>query len=180
MGDNDVIKLFLPIITAGLVADGYSGIVVQQSNQPTQQGIPTAPTVYFYKLANKRYGYLGRQDVWDPIGSAMVHTETQYVESTFTVSALVLQVPASTTTTYTASDLVNDVASILQSDSTIVTLNNSGIGILRVSDIRNPYFVDDRDQFEASPSFDFTLVYAQARVSTNPVIESYEYGIKRV
>ena len=177
--DNDLIRIFLPIIQDGLTADGFKKVTVKQGNQPTQQGINTLPTVYFYKLFDKRYGFLRRDDTWDSINEIMVHTETQQYETTFQIEALVLQNPKNTNL-YTASDLVNEVASIMQSDSTRGILSSNDIGILRITDIRNPYFKDDRDQFEASPSFDFVLTYAQTRVTTSPVITSYDYDIERV
>ena len=179
MRDNDLIRLFLPIIVDGLEADGFTGVTVKQANQSTQQGINTNPTVYFYKLADKRYGFLRRDDTWDEEASEMVHTEEQVYETTFTVQALVIQKPPNPYG-YTASDLVNEVASIMQSDSAREILMQSGVGILRIQPILNPYFTDDRDRFEASPSFDFTLTYKQTRVSTTPVIESFEYNIYRV
>lgn len=172
--DNQIIQIFLPIIQQGLIDDGFTGITVKQSNQPTQQGIPATPTVYFLKVANRRYGFLGRLDKW--VNLVMSHHETQYMEITFQVMALVLQFPI-TPNQYTASDLINEVASIMQSDKTRDILNNNGIGILRVTDISNPYFVDDRDQFEASPSFDFTLTYQDDRVSEIAIVDEYDYKI---
>lgn len=174
--DNSLIQIFLPIINNALIADGFTGVKVMQSNQPTQQGIPTAPTIFFFKVASKRYGYLGRLDEWDADAVEMVHTENQYYESTWQVSALVLQNPA-TPNQYTASDLVDEVSSIMQSDSTRDILNESGIGILRVQDIVNPYFVDDRDNFEASPSFDFVLTYENFRLSTNQIVSEFNSTI---
>lgn len=170
MTDNQLIQLFLPIIQAGLIADGFNNVITKQANQPTQQGINSGPTVYFFKVASKRYGFLGRWDKWNTNTSKMVHTEAQYYETTFQISALVRQYPI-TPNQYTASDLVNEVASIMQSDNARAILNNSGVGILRVTDIVNPYFVDDHDQFEASPSFDFVLTSQASRVTTDPVIE---------
>ena len=173
--DNTLIQLFLPIIQSGLAADGFTGVTVQQANQPTQQGIPTGPTVYFYKLYNRRYGFLGRQDVWDENLDQMTHHEGQYYETSFRFQALVLQNVK--TPGYTASDLINEVACILQSDSTIVELNAQNVGILRITDISNPYFTDDRDNFEALPSFEITLLYLNDRISVDPVVDTYEYGI---
>jgi hypothetical protein len=173
--DNTLIQLFLPVINEGLIADGFTDVVVQQAYQPTQQGIPTAPTVYFYKTHTKRYGFLGRFDEWSDELSTMVHTERQYYETTFRIQTLVLQnvnYPS-----YTAADLADEVASILQSDKTREIFNAQEVGILRVQDITNPYFTDDRDNFEALPSFDFTLLYLNDRLSTNPIIDSYESGI---
>jgi hypothetical protein len=166
--DNDLIRLFLPIIQAGLIADGFSDVTVKQANQPTQQGVNSSPTVYFFKVSNKRYGFLGRFDKWN--ASEIVHTESQYYEITFQISALVRQFPI-TPTQYTASDLVNEVASIMQADTTLAILNNAGVGILRIMNILNPYFTDDKDQFEASPSFDFTLTYQGSRVSSTPMVQ---------
>jgi len=177
--DNDLIRVFLPILQTGVIAAGYTNVLVKQANQPTQQGINTSPTVYFFKVSNKRYGFLRRDDVWDPLSSVMVHTEAQVIEATFQCYALVLQNPR-TPYGYTASDLINEVAAIVQSDSARATLIAQNIGILRVLNLTNPYFKDDRDQFEASPSFDFTLTYEQDRVSETPVLESTEYNIKRV
>jgi len=176
MMDNDLIRLFLPIINNGLIADGFTGVTVKQGNQPTQQGVSSLPTVYFYKLFDKRYGFLKRDDEWDMINEVMVHTEIQQYETTFQISTLVIQRPT-TPYQYTASDLVNEVAAIMQSDTARETLLQSDVGILRVSEIRNPYFTDDRDQYEASPSFDFTVTHKQIRVSTSPVVESLELDI---
>ena len=173
--DNSLIQLFLPLIQAGLAADGFNNVVVQQANQPTQQGSPTAPTVYFYKLYDKRYGFLKRIDEWDSNLNRMAHHEKQYYETSFRFQALVLQNPKYPT--YTASDLANEVACILQSDSTLFALNAQGVGVLRITDIANPYFTDDRDNFEAIPSFDFTMLYLNDRFSTNPIVDTYQYGI---
>lgn len=178
MKDNDLIQLFLPIINAGLVTLGYTGVVVKQTYEPTQQGVNTVPTVYFYKLFDHRYGFRKASDKWDEVNSEMVHTEEQKYETTFQISALVIQDPANIS--YTASDLVNDVAAIMQSVATINTLEAQGVGIYRVTEVRNPYFTDDKDRNEASPSFDFTLTHTQTIVSTVPVIETTEFGIYRV
>lgn len=179
MNDNDLIRLFLPIINTGLTNAGYTGVTVKQGNQPTQQGVNTNPSVYFYKLYDKRYGFLRRDDEWDLDNDTMIHTEIQLYETTFQIESLVRQIPL-TPYQYTASDLINEVAAIIQSDYARQILTSSNVGILRVSDVRNSYFTDDRDQFEAIPSFDFTLTHRQTRVSTDPVIESVEFDIKRV
>lgn len=174
--DNEIIQIFLPIINNQLSIDGFTTVIVKQSNQPTMQGIPTAPTIYFYKVGDKRYGFLGRNDVWNPNTSQMDHSESQYIESTWQLQAMVLQDPT-TPNQFTASDLINEAASIMQSDSTRYILNTNGIGILRITDIVNPYFTDDRDNFEAMPSFDFTLTYQNIRNSTNPIINQFTTGI---
>ena len=169
MLDNDLIRLFLPIIKAGLIADGFPGVTVIQSNQPTQQGTPTAPTVFFFKVGNVRYGFPFWGDVWDNVNNVMVHSELQRYEATFQVGALVLQRPYNTFS-YTASDLVTEVCNIMQSADTVQKLIADGVGVLRVRPLPNPYFTDDMDNFEASPMFDFVLTYTNARTNNVPVI----------
>lgn len=169
MQDNELIRLFYPLIANGLAAAGYPGVTVIQANEPTQQGVPTNPLVTFTKISDHRYGFLSRKDVWNALSNTMVHSESQVYETTFQVNALVLQRPANTYR-FTASDLVNAVAAIMQSDATRATLMASNVGVLRVQEVTNTYFKDDMDNFEASPSFDFVLTYNRGRVTTTPVI----------
>lgn len=179
MKDNDLIRTFLPILTTQLPLYGYAGVQVKQTNQPTQQGVNTTPTVYFYKVSDRRYGFLRRYSEWDTVTSTETHLEDQWYETKFQLSSLVLQNPK-TPNEYTASDLVNSCAAILQSDSSRETLASKDVGILRISDVSNPYFSDDRDQYEASPAFEFILTHRQTRVTTEPVILSSVYNINRV
>lgn len=171
MLDNDLIRKFLPIVNAGLIARGYTGVTTKQSNQPTQQGAMITPTVYFYKLYDKRFGWVKRDDFWDADLQVMRHRETQNYETTFQFSAMAV------TNDYTASDLINSVAQIMQSYDTIETLTAQSVGILRITDVRNPYFTDDRDRFEAFPSFDITFNHQQSFTATVPIFDSYGYAI---
>jgi hypothetical protein len=176
MFDLALQQIFVPIISAGLIARGYSGIVVQQAAQPITQGVNSNPTVYFIKLFDKLYGWQKRDNFIDPDTGDMMRIAEQWRETTFQVNTLVTQDPANLSG-YTASDLANIVASILIDASTITNLADLGIGLLRVTDVRNPYFTDDRDRFEASPSFDFTLTHKDTRVVPDEVIQSTLFGI---
>ena len=150
-------------------------VTIIQSNQPTVQGAVKSDSMYFYKIGDKRVGHPHRINEWDTLAGAMVDNDVQLMEATFQLSALVRQPD-----TITASDLLNDAAMIMQSDSFIKTLKNAGVGILRIGEIRNPYFQDDRDQFQAMPSFDFILSYNRSINRTGKVISAYEFDINRV
>ncbi len=176
--ENSLVQAFLPIINAGLIANSFLGVVVQSAYQPTQQGIPTAPTVYFHKTHTKRYGFLGRLDVWDGFGSRFDHSETQVYETGFRIQAAVLQYPV--LPTYTASDLAEEVSSIMQSDATRYALNAQDIGILRITDIQNPAFENDADNYQFLPAFDFILTYSNTRVTETPKLDTIQSGIYRV
>lgn len=178
MQDNALIQLFLPLLNTGLTTLGYTEVDVVQSHQPLQTGASTPPIVYFYKISDWRYGFLKRIDVWNSLTSKMIHTETQQYETTFRIHALVLQNPLNPS--FTASDLVNSCAAILQSDTTIDTLETQGVGILKIGAVQNPYFTDDRDNFEASPSFDFILTHKQIITVNDPIISAENVNIYRV
>lgn len=176
MLDNELIILLIEIITAGLATYDLEDVVVKQSNQPTQQGANTGRTVYLSKLNDKRYGFLKREDVWNDLTESFDHTETQVYESVFQINAFAFQNPADTAS-LTASDLCNIVAAILQSDATLKTFFENDVGILRITDVRNPYFHNDADNFQASPSFDFTLTYKRVKTTQESKISDVRYGL---
>lgn len=179
MFDNQLIALTISTIIAQESIAGISGTPIKQAFQPTQQGVNTQPTAYMYKIGDRRRGYPFRSDEWDVDNEVMIHTEKQAYETTFQISALSTQNP-STPNQYTASDILNLIAYILQSQATVTALEAQEVGILHVGDVRNPYFLDDRQRFEASPSFDFTLTHYQTIISTVPILVTEEFQILSV
>lgn len=167
------------MINAGLSTLGIGDIAVKQSYQPTMQGAETGPTVYLFKVADRRRGSPRRESVYDPDTETFIHTETTAYETTFQASALVTQNPANVNSV-TASDLINYVSAILQSEMGLDYLQSKGLGILRIGDVRNLIFENDRQQFQAQPSFDFILTHNQVIVSEVPAVISTEYQISRV
>lgn len=186
MLDNQLISLIISTIIAQEAGAGIPGTSIKQAFQPTQQGVNTAPTAYMYKIGDKRIGLPQRSDIWrpddpaDPQGPGiMIHTEMQQYQTIFQISALSTQDPANTTQK-TASDILNLIAYILQSSPTIQILADQGIGILNVMDVRNPYFEDDRQRNEASPSFDFILTHMQVVSTIGQEIDEVEFNILTV
>lgn len=107
-----------------------------------------------------------------------VYTETQQYLSTFQCSALATQNPS--VDSLTASDIANLAAYVLQSQPAIDALEAVGVGILNIRDVRNPYFSDDRQRYEASPSFDFTLSHKQTIITTTPFVSETDFQIYSV
>lgn len=174
MTDNDVIRLFLAELNTQMTALGHT-VPILQSYQPTKQGAATAPAMYFYKIGDRRLGSPRRLSEWDALSGAMIDYDTQLMETTFQLSALVRQPD-----TLTASDILNDAAMVMQSEQFIKTLKAGGVGILRVGEIRNPYFGDDRDQFQAMPSFDFIVSYNRTVNRSSKVITTFVTAIDLV
>lgn len=134
---------------------------VSQKEQPTQQGVTTDPQIFFEKLYDVPFGYPEVShsiNNTDPNNPQMVETELQLVETTFQVSALVIQEPSDLTIP-TASDVVNLIRSFLISRQTIRLWAKQGVSLLRVTQVRNSYFEDDRHRNEASPNFDIVLTH---------------------
>jgi hypothetical protein len=166
--DNDIIALLISIISSGLTDLNILGVQIQQAYQPTQQGIIQTPVTLISKIDETRLGWSGKNDVWDENTQSMTHTEIQYYDSKFQVETLVPQVVS--VTDMTASDLINSIIAILQSDKTLKIMQQSNVQSYRIIDIRNPFFMDDRNLFEMSPSFDISILHEQFySYSENPV-----------
>lgn len=179
MNDNDVWQIIIALIRAQLDALGLTTVAVKQSYQPTQQGVPEGPAVFIHKIDAKRYGHPGSRSVYNMVDDDFDTTESIWRNPTFQVNGLSVQDPTDTTQ-LTASDIVEITADILQSRSTRATLLASGIGILRIADVRVLYFVNDRDRHEQEPSFDFTLSYRRTTTFKTPVVTGQQANIQRV
>lgn len=181
MNDLALFAAVRTVLLSGLAANGQSTVPVVQMDQPTLQGRPNGPALLFQKLpGDKRYGWTKREDAPDPDNPAlMIHTETQFCETTLQIEALGPQ-PGATLPSSTPSDLVNLAAAILQSDAAIAALRASGLGVLRVTQVRNPMMKNDRDQYEAVPSFDLVVTHEQVMVSTTPAAQVGELRMERV
>jgi hypothetical protein len=157
MLDNQLIDLVATQLESASAASGWNYIVLQK-DQPTQQGTPTAPTIFFEKLFDTEHGWPALSDSYQAQSNNFSETETQVVITTFQISALVIQDPTNLSLP-TASDVANYMKQYMNSRFTISTFKNQQVSILRVSEVRNPYFSDDRTMFEANPSFDLMVVH---------------------
>ncbi|EAO0065956.1 hypothetical protein GPN87_003087 [Salmonella enterica] len=179
MRENELNSLLRGVLLDGLAARQLSTVAVKRSNQPTDQGPDSGPCLYFFVVNHHRCGAPQRSDKWDKEKGQMMHTESQWIETTYQITGSVMQDPADLDSP-TANDLVFYASAILQSDNAIATLRKGGAGVYRITDGRNVFFKNDRDQYEASPSFDITLTHKDITVTTTPVISSVEAKIIRV
>lgn len=179
MHDNELYKEIAAVLNAGLTANDISGVTIAQDYQPTNQGVISGRAFYLNKVpGDRRFGFPYRANVWDQDEGVMVNTFVQQYESTFQLTAQSIQDPSALS--LTASDLANYAATFLQTDYAVQYFLSKGIGILRITEVRNPSFINDKNHFEQSPNFDFTLTHEQVIISSSPVVEKFEYNIKRV
>lgn len=181
MLDNALIDLFATQLEAASAQAGWNYLVLQK-NQPTQEGIPTAPTIFFEKLFDKAYGWPEvSYEEYDPATNTFSQIEKQWTETTFQVSALVIQDPMNLSLP-TASDVVNYMKLFTNSRASIKTLKAQAVSMLRITDVRNPIFRDERHVFEANPNFDVVLQHQRIIVNrvgaTDTVIGAVVNGFK--
>ena len=173
MNDNQLLQLILTTLNGQLADVGLDGTIIAKAYQDVRQGVELSPAdapakaAYLVKLYDKRDGFPLETYVWDENSSTEVRSQVQLYHSTFQLSTLAVQVPGNTSQ-LTASDVANLLAALLQNDITMALFQAQGVGILAITDIRNPYFLDDRDRYEANPSLDFTLVHNQVLIKSVP------------
>jgi len=169
MYDYELWEVFKPIVDTGLSNAGVNGVLVR-SYQPTSQGAASPISVAMNSISSKRYGFRKAQDVWNPANDNFDHIEQQQMETTFQMNCWSLESP-NDLTQLTAQDILYIISSTLQSVATINTLAPLDMGILRITDIRNPYFENDQSDFQSSPSFDFTVTHKHTTITSTPKVE---------
>lgn len=176
MFDNQLISLIINTIIAQEAELGINGLPIYQAFQPTQQGVDKETSLYLYKIRDEKYGFATIANFWDEQQNKMIHTEEQRYQTTFQFSCLSIQNPENVNQK-TASDILNLIVYILQNNKTIDIFKNNGIGILRINDIKNTYFLDDFNRYEAIPSFEFSVMHKQTIISNTNKIEFNEINI---
>ncbi len=178
MTDNGLIALLITAIRAGLEAQGFSpdegAFYVLQKWQPTQQGIPTAPTVYVEKLFDDNYGFPMRRQTFNGAGNNFDVVLTQNVETTIQISAWATQ-DSSNLSLPTASDMANAVRLwFCLPEVSAAMMKSDGANVLRTTKVTNPYIEDDRDRAEATPSFDLVITHHRSIATVVPIVSSVE------
>lgn len=180
MLDNQLIAALISTLRTGAASAGLpADLVVKQANQPTQQGAESRPTIYLSKVSHNRYGWPGSSEFFDREYLQMRRRTTQVYQTTFQLNALSKQDPKDLNS-LTASDLLDRAAALLNGPIGMALLRKTGIGVLRVTDVRNPYFKDDMGRFESSPSFDIVLTHKTETVSDIDAVAVTEINIGRV
>lgn len=169
--DNQLIDIFATQLEAASAQAGWNYVVLQ-NNQPSLEGAPTAPTIYFEKMFDDEYGwpmvgYVHNAPVAPSPQGTYTQAEDQWTETTFQVSAQAIQDPSNLSVP-TASDIVNYMKLYINSRKALAAFKSAGVGVLRVTKIRNPKFKDDREVFEANPNFDVVVQYKREISATVP------------
>ena len=183
MTESQLYTLVIATLTAGLANYPEFGTpAVKQAYQPRTAGAPSGDAILLSNQPLRRYGFMRRHNQWIPPAppepGRMVRTETQNWEGVFQCNAQVLPPPQpKPLAPYTAGDLVSAASWILQGDDGRGMLQSAGCGVLRVTEIRRPYFQNEQNQFQASPSFDFTLQFEETKTFDISKVAAFAYRI---
>lgn len=157
--------LLVSAISAGMTARGFPNLPVISQYQTQQQGRPET-AITFHRLFDVYYGSPGifrRDEVTDGI----VEDEITIVESTYQLSAITKESPE--VSAISAVDIVNTLARVMRSQLFMDLLMAGDAQILRVTDSRNNWAKNDRDQYEPNPSFDAIITHKEVYTSTTPI-----------
>jgi len=165
-------------LLAGFVRYGVEGLQVKHGYQPTTQG-RLDRCVYFWEADETPIGWQHRTRSLDPQSLQLRTSETQIQSTMFQVQAFSPD-NINDMAQLTAKDLVRMARQIVQSQPFVIALTAQNVGMTQPSSLRNPYFVNEQDQFEANPSFDFTVTHKQVIIQLTDSIDSLEFNLRRV
>lgn len=179
MLDNQLIKLMGAGILQLFPKRGLDGYKLKRNYQPRQQGRPNDPTVYMLKTLDNRYGFRTASKKWDITAGAIVRTEKQIVQSTFTFACTV-NIDPDDTAQLSHSDILKKVASLIASPDFIAYLLAGGAQVMRILDIKNVPYENDKGQFEDNPTFDVIITHTDTFIDGVPLVTKVSGSITRI
>lgn len=159
-------------LLAGLARYGLETVRVVAGQQPTAQGRDSGTVLYFFEAADHRYGWQHRSHVWNPVEGRIDTEERQWHETTLQMSCLGANPDAC--------DVIEVAAMVCNSEKFVTAVRSGKVGVQRVTGIRTPYFRNDQDQNEPSPSFDLIVSWRRDLSETTPAIERAEFDMGRI
>lgn len=176
--ENQQWQDIIALIKNALQSDGYNDWQVRRSNQPTMVGL-IDKTVYITRVSSRRYGWQAHRNKWNVKLGKMEHKEEYIEEVLYQISAFKKRNIADINE-ITSSDVLNSLITYFQSLEGINTLRNEKYQTYRITELREPPFVDDSDNFEKMPSFDITLNLLQTKTNNENYTDKYSFKLERI
>ena len=145
-------------------------VAIRRGFQPTQQSTPAGYFAYLFQIMNKKYGWQAGIDTWNSGTSTMDHVERYIINKTIQVSTQDITDPSSIGAT--SGDVAESIAAWLNSFPVINRLKSRGVEILRITDVRHPHFVNDFNNYDGNPNFDFIISYTQEVQSEGVAVDN--------
>lgn len=179
MIEADVWRALIAVLRTGLDAQNLNDVTIHQAYQPIKQGPDSARSIYLHKITSQRVGHQGRKYNYNLGNDNFDEVEKYWLAVTIQLMPLVSQ-DITDENSITACDVADLCAAILQTRTARKALLDAGISIERIGQILVGFSIDDKDQFDLDPTFDFVLLYEQTLSSTVPKVDTFEADIKRV
>lgn len=175
MNDRDVVRALIAEIKnqLGIYGVSSSDIYVGRANQPTRQNAGAKLyNVYLSPINNTDIGW-GRYRVDG--GTKVTHTKQKsYQINTVTDYDHVNDVGMP------AQDLAHVVHDMLEHPDAIQSLLGEGVNVMRCTDVRPLYWMNEQDEYEPMPSFDIVVNYSESYVKPSPYVTEVTGTLEQV
>lgn len=178
MNDKPLQILLRSELLKGFARYGVEGLPVIVGYPPVTTG-KRQRACYFFKVSKAARGWQQRSRTTDPATLQLTTQELQFWESLFQVQIFNPE-DVNDMTQQTAEDLTEIARMIVQSQPFIKAMTAAGVGVQQPSSIRSPFFENEHGQFEANPSFDFTVSHKRVIIQSTDSIDKMELNIRRV
>ncbi len=175
MRENDIYKLLRQLLIEIAPKRFPTPLGYQLSFQPTQEGRPTAPTVFFAAIGSRRYGWMERRNLWDSDAGVMRLHENQPMETTVQFSAYLGN--STDPNAATPGDALTAICGVLQGEEFMGKALAAGVQVLRVTDQKVLPFQNENNQWERMPTFDIVIKHVDYFVDSVQAITQFEFKI---
>lgn len=175
--ENQIYADIIGFINSALSALDIQGWQVLQLKQPVKLTSLT-PTIYV-TIANKnRRG--SQQRLYPVVANELKIKDGFYQELDVQISALRRRDLSDTVDTLNSADVLEYIKTYMLNLYALQDLRSLGYTIYQPSNIQNPDFFDDSDNFEFMPFFNVTFILKQSLISPQVSIDEYTLKIRKV
>lgn len=178
MLDRQLYEMVFASLRGDAAARGLTGYVFKQTYQPTQQARPVGPAVYLHKITDRRYG--SQKVAYSDAAEITLRERTTQIVQTTLQASVTLPGDDPANAPLTHGDVLKTVAAMLQSPKFIKYILPFKAQVLRVQDIRNDHYRNDRNQWEPNPTFDFVISHVDEFIDGVPVVTAFDFNIARL
>lgn len=156
---------------------GFNTWQVLQLKQP-EKLTEIEPTIYVTCANKNRRGW--QQRIYPKVQNKLKIREQFIQEVDVQISALRRREITDTVNTLSGADVLEYLKTYILNPVSLQDLRKKGYTIYQPSNIQNPDFVDDSDNFEFMPFFNVTFILNQSLISPQASIDEYTLEIKGV
>ena len=175
--ENQIYKDLVQLVRDALSYYSITDWQVLQLKQPVKL-TEIKPAIYITLTTRTRRGWQYRNYPFED--NVLKHKESFWQEVNVQISALKRRSTNDTTETINSIDILEYIKTYILNIDAIKDLRKSGYTIYQPSEIQNPDFFDDSDNFEFMPFFSVTLIINQSLICPQASIDGYTYKIERV